>query len=577
MDLLCSTFLSENCDYSFGAYTSPNSWDVKTATLENLEFINKCDELKKEKKVVTLFIDNLRLYRRTINIDSIFTNMEESPTNKWEEHKNNKIDLFEKYKNEDLLFLCSQIQDLKFVIFTGFDDINLDEEIFDRIPKNVLKIYAVSASEYFNTKVIPFPFGLPRKLNDTDNRHSVLIDCLNYDIEPSYLLHINHSLGSNPFRQEINNFFENYSWCDIRHPTSINDVDYKNYLDGIKQSKFILNVDGNAKNCDCYRVWESLYMKRVPIVLKSKNFQYLFQDLPVLLVNNFNEIDERFLQENIHIYEKINNFDINKLDIKKIYNNILKEFEYLEIVDWLREYATKENMNLIIGISGGVDSAVTSTLCALTNLKTYVVSLPIKQNEKQLMLAEKHISWLVKNFDNVESIKIDLTTSFDVFIDNVNSDNIFNNKLSLANTKSRLRMVTLYHLATNLSCLVVGTGNKIEDFGIGFFTKYGDGGVDISPIADLTKSEVFDLAKILNIDSEIIQARPTDGLWDDDRCDEDQIGTTYKKLEWAMDYVGDENELNDEDKKVLEIYKNFNKKNKHKMIPIPVYLKKQKI
>ena len=335
----------------------------------------------------------------------------------------------------------------------------------------------------------------------------------------------------------------------------------------------MLSIDGNAKNCDCYRVWETLYMKRVPTLLRSKNFEFLFKNLPVLFVENFNQITENFLQENIHIYEKASNFDINKLDIEKIYNTILKEFDYLKIVDWIKNYTINENMNLIIGISGGIDSAVTSTLCALTNLKTYVVSLPISQNKEQLILAKKHISWLKEKYKNVESLEIDLTDTFNTFVTNDNSNNQFNSPLSLANTKSRLRMTTLYHLASNLNCLVVGTGNKIEDFGIGFFTKYGDGGVDISPIADLTKTEVFELAKVLELTNEIIMAKPTDGLWDDDRCDEDQIGTTYEKLEWAMSYEGDENSLNSEEKNILDIYRNLNKKNKHKMIPVPVYIK----
>ncbi len=255
----------------------------------------------------------------------------------------------------------------------------------------------------------------------------------------------------------------------------------------------------------------------------------------------------------------------------------MEQFNYFEIVEWIKNYTSTQKMNLVIGISGGVDSAVTSTLCALTGLKTYVVSLPINQKKEQLLLTRQHIQWLKENYKNVTSLEIDLTNSFDSFIRDININNSFLSPLSKANSKSRFRMVTLYHIASNLNCLVVGTGNKVEDFGVGFFTKYGDGGVDISPIADLTKSEVFNLAKMLNIIPEIIEAKPTDGLWEDDRCDEDQIGTTYEKLEWAMDYVGDENELNDEDKKVLEIYKNFNKKNKHKMIPIPVYLKKQKI
>ena len=245
-----------------------------------------------------------------------------------------------------------------------------------------------------------------------------------------------------------------------------------------------------------------------------------------------------------------------------------------KIVNWLGDYSKKNNnVSFVVGISGGIDSASVSTLCALTGIKTYVVSLPILQNKTQLDLANKHIDWLKSNFDNVVSYEKNLTEMFlstkDVFEE-------FNNDLTLANTRSRLRMLSLYHIAGFHGSIVVGTGNKIEDFGVGFFTKYGDGGVDISPIADLKKTEVRLLAKEMGVIEEILNARPTDGLWEDGRTDEDQIGATYEELEWAMDYVESNlqsGNLSVRQNEVLEIYTTLNRKNKHKMVEIPIFYK----
>ena len=237
------------------------------------------------------------------------------------------------------------------------------------------------------------------------------------------------------------------------------------------------------------------------------------------------------------------------------------------IVKWLSNYLEESKMNcFVIGISGGIDSALTSTLCALTNKPTIVISMPIHQAPDQLERAHEHIKWLNSNYPNVKSLEIDLTNTFDLFKSLFNEDN----KLALANSRSRLRMTTLYHIASMDRGLVVGTGNKIEDFGVGFFTKYGDGGVDISPIADLTKTEVREMAKELGVIESILIAKPTDGLWDEDRTDEEQLGATYEELEWAMSY-NTSDILTSRQSEVLEIYKKFNTQNKHKMIPIPIY------
>lgn len=239
------------------------------------------------------------------------------------------------------------------------------------------------------------------------------------------------------------------------------------------------------------------------------------------------------------------------------------------ITNWLRDYINDSGLShFVIGVSGGIDSAVTSTLCALTKKPVVVVSLPILQNKDQLSRANKHIAWLKNNFSNVVATEIDLTNIYNCFFKTFKDG--FSSELAFANSRSRIRMVALYQIATYYNGLVVGTGNKVEDFGVGFFTKYGDGGVDISPIADLYKSQVKELAKNLQIDDSIITAQPTDGLWDDDRCDEDQIGATYEELEWAMNCNSTEN-LSYRQNEVLQIYKNFNTKNKHKMISIPTF------
>ena len=231
------------------------------------------------------------------------------------------------------------------------------------------------------------------------------------------------------------------------------------------------------------------------------------------------------------------------------------------IIEWIKNYCKLINfqpVSLVVGISGGIDSAVTSTLCAKTGLKTIAVSMPIKQNKDQHNLSIDHLNWLKKNFDNVITKVINLDETFNIFFNTIIE---FNSELAFANSRSRLRMITLYQVAQSSNGLVVGTGNKVEDFGIGFYTKYGDGGVDISPIADCTKTQVWEIGKTLSIIENIINAKPTDGLWEDSRNDEKQLGLTYKQIEDAMI-----NPLSENYNKYLEI----RKKNLHKMKPIPV-------
>lgn len=241
------------------------------------------------------------------------------------------------------------------------------------------------------------------------------------------------------------------------------------------------------------------------------------------------------------------------------------------IVHWLTDYLDTSGLNgFIIGVSGGIDSAVTSTLCARTGRPVKVLDMPIHQARDQVFLSSAHILWLENNFKNVSATTLELTPVFEAmktcFPDHIQDD------LTMANTRSRLRMLTLYAFASSQKLLVTGTGNKVEDFGVGFYTKYGDGGVDLSPIADLMKSRVYALGRELGIIDGILTAAPTDGLWADDRTDESQIGATYAELEWAMHYLEQEEEtpLTERQEKVISIYKNFHTANQHKMAPIPV-------
>ena len=240
------------------------------------------------------------------------------------------------------------------------------------------------------------------------------------------------------------------------------------------------------------------------------------------------------------------------------------------IVGWIKNYADDNSLKtLVIGVSGGVDSACVSTLCAMTGLKTVAVRLPIRQIESQDEMSRKHCEWLTGNFSNVEVLKKDLTPVLDSFEKCLNDSEM--TSLSLANTRSRIRMTMLYQIASTRKGIVVGTGNKVEDFGVGFFTKYGDGGVDISPIADLMKSEVRELCSALGVLAEIVDAPPTDGLWDDGRTDEDQIGLSYDQLEWAMEESKRPTRaLTDEEQAVIKRYLEVRGPNLHKMIPIPI-------
>ncbi len=245
------------------------------------------------------------------------------------------------------------------------------------------------------------------------------------------------------------------------------------------------------------------------------------------------------------------------------------------IVNWLKEYCIQAKMNgFVVGISGGIDSAVTSALCAKTGLRTLCLEMPIHQAQSQVTRAQEHISFLKKNYANVTDTNVDLTSVFEQFkreVPQTDGNELLD--LTLANTRARLRMSTLYYFAGLHRYLVAGTGNKVEDFGVGFYTKYGDGGVDLSPIADLLKSEVYEIGHFLDVPHSILEAAPTDGLFGDSRTDEDQIGASYDELEWAMKMLEKGKSATDftnRKQEVFNIFVRLNNANQHKMKPIPV-------
>ena len=245
------------------------------------------------------------------------------------------------------------------------------------------------------------------------------------------------------------------------------------------------------------------------------------------------------------------------------------------ISQWLDHYCQQAGMvGFVVGVSGGIDSAVSSTLCARTGRPTLLLSMPIHQAPDQHDLSQQHCQWLLEHFPSVQTQTVDLSDAFDAFVTTLDNT-AQQDKLALANSRSRLRMMTLYAHAGARRSLVAGTGNKVEDFGVGFYTKYGDGGVDLSPIADLMKTEVYALAAELGVVQGIQEAAPTDGLWDDGRTDEGQIEATYPELEWAMRYSENpsssaQETLSARQQEVLAIYQGFHRANQHKMQAIPV-------
>jgi hypothetical protein len=319
MDLLDPTIIRDNVDYSFGDQSgvfTVNGY-MKVANSSNSEFLALCEKFKKTKGWMSIFIDNFRLYKsETLRLTKIELIHEYAKI-----FKENKI---KELESENLLDLLSTITDLKFIIFTGFEDTPINHEIFEKIPDNVIGIYASNSIE-FGGKVHPIPYGLQRKLTPSDNRHELIRKIMNIDVVPEKLLYLNHSIGSNPDREGINNFFQPHSWSTIDSPSSINSNDYLNYLNKIKKHKFMICPDGNAIGCECSRDWEVIYMRRVPVVLNTKYLRNIFKNIPVLFVNSFYEVTEDFLIKNDYLFHEMQNFDLSLLSMKEIFNKILKE------------------------------------------------------------------------------------------------------------------------------------------------------------------------------------------------------------------------------------------------------------
>ena len=314
MKLIESTALSKLCDYSFGDQSSiiNNIFDgfMKEANIDNQEFIDCYTKIKNSgRNYMTLFIDNIRLYNREI------TFIKDS----------DKDYVYGLLKKNDLLKLCSFFTDMKFIIFTGFEDTPIDEYIFDKIPDNVLTVYAANAI-CFGGKVVPIPYGIKRRMNSSDNKMDILLSSLDDNTEPTKLLYINHTISNNVSeRGEIHKPFIDKNWATI----NLSPLDYVSYLKKIKEHKFMLSPNGNAIDCDCHRNWELFYMKRVPIVKKCKYLEHMFKGLPVLFVNDFSEVTEELLNEHNYLYEEALNINNNNLDLDimfKLYlNNSLNE------------------------------------------------------------------------------------------------------------------------------------------------------------------------------------------------------------------------------------------------------------
>lgn len=312
MNLLDPTYISNYCDYSFGDQSGHQcSISVmKDANINNVEFLNKVNEVKSQRNYMTLFIDNIRLYNRP----GIKYTASEIINESSRIYKDRVVDHL--FKNNDLLKLCSELPDINFIIFTGFEDTPIDDEIFDKIPDNVLSIYASNAIS-FGGKVIPIPYGIKRKLGHWDNSQDILFSKLNNVVEPTGLLYMSHSITNNE-RIKIGEYFKDKNWTTIQ-----SNVNYNTFLDSIKNHKFVICPDGNAIGCECHRDWETLYMKRVPIVKDSEYLREIFNGFPVLFVKDFCDITESFLKENDHLYQEVLNFDISKLDMSILYQNCI--------------------------------------------------------------------------------------------------------------------------------------------------------------------------------------------------------------------------------------------------------------
>ncbi len=321
MRLLDPTYIRDTVDYSFGDESGMGVGGyMKIANSSNEEFMNKYRQcVINELPYMTLFIDNIRLYRR----DCIRYTAVELVNPTWKGFKDSKV---QRFANENLLELLSGLQDMQFIIFTGFEDTPTDEAIFDKIPENVLAIYASNAI-VFGGKVIPIPYGLQRVVADNDHRQELIQEFMQSSVHPTKLMYINYNVGNNPVRATLNNHYFGNHWISVNHPPLNGVIDhiYRGYLTDIRNHKFMLCPSGNAEGCECHRDWECLYMRRVPILEDTEYHRFIFQDIPVLFVNNLLDVTEQLLIDNDYLYQQMQEFDLNKLDIEVLYNNCIKE------------------------------------------------------------------------------------------------------------------------------------------------------------------------------------------------------------------------------------------------------------
>jgi hypothetical protein len=319
MNLLDPTILRDSVDYSFGDQSGVHTINgyMRVANSSNHEFISLCNEIKLKKNWMSLFIDNFRLYKS----EELRLTKSEMLNEYSKYFKEQRI---KELENQDLLSFLSEIPEINFIIFTGFEDTPLNKEIFSKIPENVIGIYSSNSIE-FGGKVVPIPYGLQRKLTFDDYRHEIIYEMISSDISPTNLLYMNHRITSNPHREVINNYFSGKDWAKVDSPNSTNSIDYKNYLTNIKKHKFMVCPDGNAIGCECSRDWEVIYMRRVPIVVDSEYLRYIFKNIPVLFVKSFLDITEDLLVQNDYLYNEMQDFNLSSLDMKKIYENILNQ------------------------------------------------------------------------------------------------------------------------------------------------------------------------------------------------------------------------------------------------------------
>ena len=298
--------LSNLCDYSFGYQAGIIcgifTGFMKQANINNQEFLDKVNEIKKERSYMTLFIDNIRLYKRDIKVNNI----------------SDQVWINKLMDESDLLNLCSQIKDMNFIIFTNLEDTPIDKYIEGKIPSNILSINAVN-SIYYNDKINPLPYGLQTKMNINDNRLFTMIDYINKNIQPQNLLYVNHNINTNlKERSNIKELFIGKNWAKVESTS----ITYEPFLENIKKHKFIICPIGNA--IDCHRNWEVLYMKRVPVMKKNEYLEYLFKDFPVLFIDNYSDITENLLIEHENLYIEALNINLNKLNLNIIFNGIIK-------------------------------------------------------------------------------------------------------------------------------------------------------------------------------------------------------------------------------------------------------------